>query len=244
MSAQVYPFAGSPAMSYVPQQNYDKQKMNGAAVGPIPPPATYRPPIHRQKPGCCRLFCSLLFCFFVTILALFGITILVMWLVLRPHVPSYSLQNIEFHSFNLTEQQNAYSLNSDILYTLEARNPNKRIGIQYDEIDIHTFYAGDELGQSSIPAFYQGHRNTTILTSELKLVNATLSRSAGTILQSSIQSTTLVSLQIRVDVRARMKFGSYTSFHFWVHSNCDVQFYPPTATTPASVTRKSCGHTR
>jgi hypothetical protein len=29
-----------------------------------------------------------------------------------------------------------------------------------------------------------------------------------------------------------------------VHRNCDVQFYPPTATTPASVTSKSCGHTR
>ncbi|XP_024376769.1 NDR1/HIN1-like protein 10 [Physcomitrium patens] len=154
----------------------------------IPPPATYAKPRHRgcrgRLAGCCccllSIFCTLLFGFLV----LAGITILVLWLVLKPiHLPKYSLDNVDFCSFSVGQNNN---VNADILYTITANNPKKKIGIKYDNINIESEYDGQVFGHSTAPGFYQGHQNVTTITSEVLVNNYALTSTSATTLASQI----------------------------------------------------------
>ncbi|CAM6017558.1 unnamed protein product [Sphagnum balticum] len=117
-----------------------------------------------------------------------GIAALVVWLILRPiRAPQYTVENIQFQSFNLsTPQQQSGVLNSDILLTIQANNPNKKIGIIYESITTTTFFNGNELGSGVIPPFYQGHQNITTVTSHLSIVNYALTQSDADSLKTDI----------------------------------------------------------
>jgi hypothetical protein len=180
-----------------------------------------------------------------------GITALILWLVLRPQAPHYSVQQIQFQKFSVdadqhgSNQQQAMSvLNADIQLTIEANNPNKHIGILYDSITTSASYDGNEFGNVVIPPFYQGHHNITDVTSQLKIVNYPLTQTVASSLRTDIANNS-VPFRVRTSVKARVKIGSYKSFAFWVHVTCNLSFRPPTSSNPnGAVINKSCQLTR
>lgn len=144
---------------------------------------------------------------------------MVLWLVLKPiHLPKYSLDNVDFRSFSVGQNS---TLNADILYTITANNPNKKIGIKYDNIDIQSSYDGQVFGRSTIPGFYQGHQNITTITSEVLVNDYALTSTSATTLASQIQSNS-VPLHFRANAKVHVKIGSYTSPGFKVRVDCDV----------------------
>lgn len=203
----------------------------------IPPPATYHKPGGRRHhrgglAGCCccllSTFCSLL----LTFLFLAGLTILILWLVLKPvHLPKYSLDNVEVRNFSVT----GTSLNADIAYNITANNPNRKIGIKYDVINLDTSYSGQALGRSVIPGFYQGHQNVTSISSELVVQNAALSQSSAEVLNNQVVANS-VPLHVRADAKVHVRIGKYTSPGFWVRVDCDVTM----GVNPAQLISKSC----
>ncbi|KAG0626025.1 hypothetical protein M758_2G097100 [Ceratodon purpureus] len=215
MAGQVYPSAGSP----------------------LPPPATYTKRHHRSNrgglAGCCCCFFATLCSLLVTLILLLGIAVLVLWLVLRPiHLPKYSLDNVDVRSFSVGQGS---TLNANIVYNITANNPNRKIGIKYDAINLETSYDGQVFGHSAIPAFYQGHQNITSLASELNATNFPLRASSATALASQIQSNS-VPLFVRADAKVRVKIGSQTSSAFWVRVDCDVVV----GVKPGQLISKSC----
>lgn len=213
---------------------YNNKRSQGSPV--LPPPATYHKPRgqkrHRGVAGCCccliSTFCSLLLALIVAA----GITILILWLVLKPiHLPKYSLDNVDVNNFSFAKS----TLNADITYDITANNPNRKIGIKYDRIELETKYEGESLGKSVIPGFYQGHRNVTTLSSELTVVNAILSSSDSTSLTNQITANN-VPLHVRADAKVHVRIGKYTSPGFWVRVDCDVNM----GVSPAKVISKSC----
>lgn len=223
MAGQVHPSAPDAALL----QESKKQV--------LPPPATYNKPFRRHSRGlggccCCLLstFCSLLLAF----LLLAGLAILILWLVLKPvHLPKYSLDNVEVRTFALSGS----TLNADFAYNITANNPNRKIGIKYDTINLETSYSGQSLGKSVIPGFYQGHQNITSLSSELKVVDAVLTDGAAGTLSSQVQSNS-VPLFVRADAKVHVRIGKYTSPGFWVRVDCDINM----GVNPATVNSKSC----
>ncbi|KAL4182891.1 hypothetical protein AMTRI_Chr11g95460 [Amborella trichopoda] len=117
---------------------------NGAYYGApqgvtVPPPHAYhRPPRGRGCGPCCIL--TTLLKLVITIMVILGIAALVAWLILHPN-------KVKFY----------YNLQLDI----SIRNPNKKIGICYDKVDAMAYYEGERFSWASLPAFYQGHKNTT-----------------------------------------------------------------------------------
>lgn len=230
MAGQVHPSAPEAAMLH-----NNKMAYQDSAV--LPPPATYaKARGHRRHRGglagccCCLLstFCSLLLAF----LFLAGLTILILWLVLRPvHLPKYSLDNVEVKQFSLTGS----TLNADFAYNFTANNPNRKIGIKYDSINLETMYSGQSLGQSVIPGFYQGHQNVTSLSSELQVVNAILTPASTNALNTQLRANN-VPLQVRADAKVHVRIGKYTSPGFRVRVDCDVNM----GVNPAAIISKSC----
>ncbi|KAL6573889.1 hypothetical protein OROHE_001431 [Orobanche hederae] len=102
----------------------------------------------------------------VTVLCLAGV---VVWLSLNPKNPNIRISNLHFpparDSKNQSSHRNASVSvqNESIIIDLEIFNPNKRMGIYYSVISLELYRSGGVVGTNSIPAFYQGYKNTMML---------------------------------------------------------------------------------
>ncbi|KAJ7529420.1 hypothetical protein O6H91_15G049300 [Diphasiastrum complanatum] len=214
-------------------------RLNGAYYNQkqrIPPPATYRAAGRRcPNPFCCCL--GVIFSLLVTIIIILAIAGAIIYFVLHPKAPKYNLLDAHFSQLSVTN--NPSQLSYDITFTLQAYNPNKKIGIYYDDVLIFMFYEDAQVGQSSIAPFYQGHRNTTILKNNLKGNRVGLQQPMATSLTAAIGQHN-IPLQILVKMKVRVKIGKWKSPHFKVKDNCGVAVSPPSAPGGAHLLSHSC----
>jgi hypothetical protein len=83
-----------------------------------------------------RRFCGCIF--FLLIIA--GIVILLVWLLLRPTKPTFSLQDLSVLNLTLSNSDQSYNftvVTAMLQLTLSSHNPNSNIGVYYDRL--HTF---------------------------------------------------------------------------------------------------------
>ncbi|KAL3838773.1 hypothetical protein ACJIZ3_023364 [Penstemon smallii] len=165
---------------------------------PYAPPPT-KPP--KRKSCFKKCFCWTISLFLLLILIL-GILAAIIYFVFQPRTPNYSVDSLRITHFNLG---NDNSLSTTFNVNITARNPNRRIGIYYENgSHLSVWYTGTRLCEGSLPRFYQGHRNTTLLS--LTLVGQT--RDANGLLQSlevQRQSGSIpLNLRARVPVRIRL----------------------------------------
>jgi hypothetical protein len=221
---------------------------------PRPPPTVVgRPPLrspaHKRGRNAC--FCCLivfLSIFLLLVLAV-GTAALVLWLVYHPKIPHYSVEDAQIiklkvasgngDSSNVGQPIQNPILNTDILLTIQAQNPNHKIGISYSQISIDGTYQGASVGQCNIPGFYQAVDNTTTLSARLNVTNSQLTGSQGTAMQTDISNND-IGLLGRVDVKVGLKIGSWTTPHVWIHVECNIQVSPPTSPQGGKLLSKSC----
>ncbi|ONK57503.1 uncharacterized protein A4U43_C09F1170 [Asparagus officinalis] len=111
--------------------------------------------------GCLWNLCLSLFKLIVSL----GITIFIFWLIFRPSKPKAFIESARLAQFNLTNvhKPNA-SLTYNLTLNLSVHNPNKRISFYYDYIEAQAQYDGTQFGlDSNFPAFFQHHKDTTVL---------------------------------------------------------------------------------
>ncbi|XP_008780731.2 NDR1/HIN1-like protein 10 [Phoenix dactylifera] len=134
--------------------------LNGAYYGPpVPPQRSYQSVGRSSSCGPCSLLCSL-FKFLISIVIIFGIIVLVLWLIFRPDQLKVYVDSASLTQFNLSSSNNLqYNLN----LSMSIRNPNKRIGIYYDYVEPRAYYDGDRFAFTTVPPFYQGHKNTSMI---------------------------------------------------------------------------------
>ncbi|XP_021283559.1 NDR1/HIN1-like protein 1 isoform X2 [Herrania umbratica] len=100
--------------------------------------------------------------FFSTILAF----IFLIWLILHPSKPQFSLREADIYQLNLS---GPHLLNSSIQLTLLSKNPNKKVGIYYDKLQAYAAYKGQQITvDTSLPPFYQGYEESNLLTASLE----------------------------------------------------------------------------
>ncbi|RZC62451.1 hypothetical protein C5167_024223 [Papaver somniferum] len=143
-----------------------QSELNGAYYGPsIPPQQSY----HSHGRGsrdcgiCCFPCCILKMIFQIIffLLIVLGLAALVVWLILRPINPlKVHVEEVSLTQFNVTDNN---ILHYNLGVTINLRNPNKKIGVYYDEIEARAFYDGQRFDSITITPFYQGHKNTTII---------------------------------------------------------------------------------
>ncbi|KAK6283619.1 hypothetical protein POUND7_002571 [Theobroma cacao] len=119
------------------------------------------------------------------------------WLILRPQHPVYKVvdvyishinyRNSTFHQgwnsrFHHDRNQtvkdswksrihggsNSTYRNISITLKIEISNPNKRIGIDHDDIKVALYHSDSFTGNNSVAGFHQGYRNTTFCEVEVK----------------------------------------------------------------------------
>ncbi|XP_061959723.1 NDR1/HIN1-like protein 6 [Populus nigra] len=199
-------------------------------------PVTHTKPPKKRRSCCCRFLCwtlSLLLLLILVIGAVAGI----LYLVFQPKLPKFSIDTLQITRFNLTTNS---SLSATFNVTITARNPNKKVGVYYEGgSHISVWYTGTNLCQGSLPKFYQGHRNTTVL-------NVLLSGQTDdgntllTSLQQQKQQTGIIPLNLKVDQPVRIKLGKLKLMKVKFRVRCRLDIDSLAANNAINIRNSSC----
>uniref|UniRef100_A0A5B7AYR1 Late embryogenesis abundant protein LEA-2 subgroup domain-containing protein n=1 Tax=Davidia involucrata TaxID=16924 RepID=A0A5B7AYR1_DAVIN len=158
-----------------------------------------------------------LFAGFLTLIVIVLFIILLVWLILRPTKPRFILQDATVYAFNVSSPN---FLTSNLQITMASRNPNARIGIYYDSLDIYATYQSQQITLPTVlPSTYQGHKDYNIWSPFL-YGNAIPMAPYLAVALNQDQMAGMVLINIKVDGRVRWKVGTFISGRYHLHVNC------------------------
>lgn len=141
--------------------------------------------------------------------------VLLVWLILRPTKPQFVLQDATVYAFNLSGSN---FLTATLQVTLSSRNPNGRIGVYYDKLDVYAAYHSQQITAATrLPASYQGHKDITVWS---PFVYGTAVPVAPWLSQDELTGTVLI--HVKVDGRVRWKVGTFITGSYHLYVNCPV----------------------
>ncbi|KAI4306325.1 hypothetical protein L6164_029612 [Bauhinia variegata] len=228
-----------PTVPLVPRNMSKSDRVEPLAEHPPPLQNTYtaaNSKAPKKRSCCCKFLCWTISLLLILIVAI-GITIGILYLVFRPKIPKYSVDSLQITEFNLNGTDN---LSATFNVTITARNPNKKIGIYYvGGSHISAWYEDTKLCEGSLPKFYQGHRNTTVLNLPLsgQTQNAT---GLFNRLQQQQNETGSVPLNLKAKQPVRIKLGKLKLFKIKFRVRCRLLISSVAANNQIRIQSSSC----
>ncbi|KAI3908289.1 hypothetical protein MKX01_027311 [Papaver californicum] len=184
-------------------------RQTGVANGTLP---TTVPDVHKQpRPKLRR-------CIAITILiiiALLGLAVLISWLAVRPRRLVYTIEAGKVKDFNLHNNH----LNSTFDFIIKAYNPNNKISLYYDSIEVIVSYDDQTIAFDVVEPFYQPSSNVTKL--EVKPVAKSVSLLGSVAKDLKFEkSSGQVDIDVRLKARIRFKLGIWKSSHYNLRVSC------------------------
>ncbi|XP_028806697.1 NDR1/HIN1-like protein 26 [Neltuma alba] len=158
--------------------------------------------------------------------------ILLIWFILRPSKPQFSLEELDIYQLNLSGPY----LNSTIQLTLLSKNPNRKVGIYYDEFQVYAAYKSQQITMdSSLPPFYQSNEESNLLSASLVGNGLPVSPSLAYEVARDRAAGRLV-LNVKVNGKLRWKVATWVSGRSRFTVNCVsfVTFGPAVPFGPVS----------
>nr|WIW57604.1 late embryogenesis abundant protein LEA34 [Pinus tabuliformis] len=219
--------------SYIVQ--LPKEQVYRTAAPPQHRYAPSPPPRRRRNPCCCCL--AWIFCPLILLIVLIAIAAGVFYIVFRPQIPKYSLNGISVQRFNISQD---LRLSSDLIVTVRAQNPNKKIGIFYDDGNrLAVLYSGRVISSGVIPAFYQAPRKTTLVRIKMTASRVPFSAALKSALDTD-QTKGSVPLYVEMDEPVRLKFGSLKTPKVTIQLRCKLTVNQLTAKRKVRIQEQSC----
>ncbi|KAK7261184.1 hypothetical protein RIF29_27489 [Crotalaria pallida] len=168
-----------------------------------------------------RVFAGILI-FIILIL----IIIFLIWIILKPTKPRFTIQDATLYVFNSSSTNPSSpspignKLTTTIQVTLTTFNPNERIGILYEELDVFATYQGTQITLPyKIPRAYQDHREqlvwSPIISGDAVPVSSYV---LSSIQQEEIAGETFIS--VKASGRVKWKVGTWVSGSYHIDVNC------------------------
>ncbi|KAJ3681538.1 hypothetical protein LUZ60_016027 [Juncus effusus] len=143
--------------------------------------------------------------------------ILIIYLVLRPTKPKYYLQDATIYNLNLTGPT---FLSTTMQVTLKSHNPNDKIGIYYDKLDVYAMYKGQQITiPTELPPGYQDHDDVNIWSPYLTGTDVPLAQYLCVSLDQD-ETAGYLMINVRINGRLRWKVGSWISGRYHIDVNC------------------------
>ncbi|OAY48930.1 NDR1/HIN1-like protein 1 [Manihot esculenta] len=160
------------------------------------------------------------FCTFITILLLLvGLTILILWLVYRPHKPQFTVAGAAVYILNTTSLP---FISTSMQFTLVTRNPNKRVAITYDKLSAYVSYRNQAITPPVVlPPLYHETKSTVALSPVLGGAGVPVSVEVANGLMMD-QSYGVVPLRVVLLGRLKYKAGSIWTGRYGVYVKCDI----------------------
>ncbi|GLT94784.1 hypothetical protein SLE2022_125070 [Rubroshorea leprosula] len=145
------------------------------------------------------------------------ITILLIWAVLRPTKPRFVLQDVTVYAFNTSTPN---FLTSNFQVTIYSRNPNDKMGIYYDKLDVYAEYRNQQITlRTAIPQTYQGHKDVNVWSPFVHGTDVPVAP-YNSIALGQDQSMGAVMVTIKIDGRVRWKVGTFVSGKYHLYVRC------------------------
>uniref|UniRef100_A0A0E0MCP0 Late embryogenesis abundant protein LEA-2 subgroup domain-containing protein n=1 Tax=Oryza punctata TaxID=4537 RepID=A0A0E0MCP0_ORYPU len=168
----------------------------------------------------CRRLLAILF----GLALIVAIIALIVYLVLRPTHPRFFLQDATLRQLDLSNSSTSGVLSTTIQVTIASRNPNDRVGVYYDRLDVYASYKYQQITlAASLPPVYQGHGDVDVWSPVLTGPNVPFAPYLGDALAKDVAAEYLI-LQVKIDGRVRWKVGSWISGHYHLFVTCPAFF--------------------
>ncbi|OVA07411.1 Late embryogenesis abundant protein [Macleaya cordata] len=230
-----------PTAPLVHSHSSRSEKGDPAAAEQFPPPPISRtiPVIHSKPPKkrscCCKCICWTM-SLFLLLLIIIGITAGILYAVFRPKLPDYSIDRLRITDFQLNTDSSLYAR---FAVSIIAKNPNKKIGIYYEDgSNLSVWYTKTKLCEGSLPKFYQGHRNTTVM--DVALTGQTKNGSELLTTLLAQQQTGSIPLNVRVKVPVKVKLGKLKLWKVKFLVKCKLVVDSLSADNLISIRSSSC----
>lgn len=145
----------------------------------------------------------------IVILALIiivALAVLIIWLVIKPKRLVYTIEDGSIHGFNLTNDH----LDANFYFAIRAYNPNKKVKIYNDKVEVSVFYNDQKVAFNSVSPFFQPHQNVTRLGVSLLARNAALHQEDSKDLRVE-KSSGQIEFEVKVKSRIRYRVGKWKS---------------------------------
>ncbi|KAF6169314.1 hypothetical protein GIB67_013744 [Kingdonia uniflora] len=153
----------------------------------------------------------------ITFICIVLCVVLIVGLILHPHKPYFTLQDATVYQLNVSSPN---FLSSSIQVTIGSRNPNGKIGIYYDRLDVFASYRNQQITLlTSIPPSYQGHRDINVWSPYITGNTVPVAPYLAVSLIDD-QSAGMILLNIKIDGRLRWKVGTWISGGYHIDVNC------------------------
>ncbi|KAK1408383.1 hypothetical protein QVD17_40111 [Tagetes erecta] len=194
---------------------------------PSPPPKTRSP--------CCKCLCWTL-CVLITLVILLAATIAILYAVFKPKIPHYSVDRLTISQLTLNFDLSLYARFN---VQITAINPNKKIGIFYQKgSHLSVWYKNTNLCQGSIPVFYQGPVNKTVLNVALAGQNQYGRTLLGALQEQ--QQTGRIPLDLKVDVPVKIELGELKLMKVRILGKCMLIVDSLSTNNKISIKATSC----
>ncbi|XP_071711511.1 NDR1/HIN1-like protein 26 [Rutidosis leptorrhynchoides] len=171
---------------------------------------------------------KLLYTFTTFILSILLLIILV-WFILLPTKPEFALKDADIYQLTLS---GSHLLNSSIQITFLSVNPNQKVGIYYDEIQVYASYKGQQITlDSSVAPFYQEHKDHNLISTVLVATELPVDPSFSSQM-SRDQMAGRLFLNFKANGQLRWKVGTWVSSRYRFNVNC-VSVLPFGSSAPA-----------
>ncbi|CAA7061168.1 unnamed protein product [Microthlaspi erraticum] len=205
----------------------------------IPPPenAHRYEYLFRQKPNrssfrrcCCSSLAAL-----IVLLVIAALVVGILFLVYRPHKPSYSVSGVSFAGINLTSSS---PMSPVIKLKVRSKNVNAKLGLIYGNgTSAELFYDGIKLGGGEFAAFKQPAENVTVTATKLRGSRVQLTSSSRKELTES-EKKGKVPFDLRIKAPVKFKAGLVTTWTVTVTVECKITLDKLTAS--ATVITENC----
>ncbi|KAG9455463.1 hypothetical protein H6P81_008367 [Aristolochia fimbriata] len=153
-------------------------------------------------------------------LLLAGVTVLIVWLVYRPHRPRFTVVGAAIYEMNTSS---SVAVSTTMQFTVLVHNPNDRVTVYYDRLTAFVSYRNQAITPPlPLPPLVQGHR-TTVSMSPL------LGGGGGVPVAPHVsnglttdQAYGMVALRVVFLGRLRWKAGAIKTGPYGLYVKCDI----------------------
>ncbi|XP_004294916.1 PREDICTED: uncharacterized protein At1g08160-like [Fragaria vesca subsp. vesca] len=185
-------------------------------------PMLWPPQGRRTNP---LIWCGAIVCLiFSLILIFFGITTLIIFLVVRPRIPLFDIPNAKLSTIYFDSPE---YFNGDFAFLANFSNPNRKIDVRFEYLQMELYFSDRLIAIQSLDPFTQRPREGRLEAVHLVSSLVYLPQNHALALRTQVQNNR-VEYNIRGTYKVRASLGMI-HFSYWLHSRCQLQMTgPPT----------------
>lgn len=171
------------------------------------------------------VWCGAIFCFiFSLVLIFFGIATLIIYVSVKPRNPVFDTPNASLNTIYFDSPE---YLNGDFLFLANFSNPNKRINVRFEYLNIELYFNERVIASQAAQPFSQRKGEVRLQTFHLISSLVYLPQNHAMELRKQVLSNR-VQYNIRGTFKVRANLG-LIHFSYWLHARCQLEMTgPPT----------------